>query len=647
MSAIGIIYNLDGKPVETTELTDFLGKLSHRGGDRSDIWKGEMVGLVHTMRWTTPESLLEKLPLYDTEGRLAITCDARIDNRDELIPQLSFNGRPIDEITDCDIVVEAYKKWGEECLPRLIGDYIFAIWDQRERKLFCGRDPLGVKHFYYYHRPGQFFALASEIKALLALEQVTSELDEDYLADYLVLNTENKVSTFYKGISRLPATHGLVINGSGLRTWKYWTPNSEELRLKNAGEYQEAFREKFIEAVSTRLRSAYPIGSTLSGGLDSSSVVGVASDLLKKAKREPLHTFSGIFPTTAKADPRIDELRYMKAVVERTGCIPHYVNVDDVSPVKDLGRILDHTDQPMGHLNVFMGYEIYKAAQKENVRVLLSGHDGDCTVSYGYEDFEQFAARGQFFRLFKEARALGRNVPAPQHSLKALTWERGIKPAIPQPVVDLWRTVRRRPTRESSPVFYPLNFNAVNTQFRQPLDLEERVRRFRTLSYPEDVSRAEFHWAVLTNGIFATMHEQSEKLAGACGVEQRHPFFDRRLIEFCICLPPGQRMYNGWTRSIFRYAMEGFLPPEIQWRTDKARLGASIKTNLFKFESNDVKKLSQETAERLRRYIDLEKLQEVYRKCMTNVRKTDHEVLFILTSVYLLSWLERYEAPNN
>lgn len=644
MSAIGIIFNLDGRPADSTEIDSLMYKLAHRGGDGSGTWVDGTISLGHQMRWTTPESLVENLPLHDRESGLVITCDARIDNRDELLPQLAFRNRSPSEITDSEIVLKAYQKWGEECLPRLIGDFVFAIWDQKARKLFCARDPLGIKHFYYTHQPGKLFAIASEVKALLALKRIERELDEEYLADYLVINTENKVGTFYKGISRLPATHALEVDDRGIRIWKYWRPVSDEIRLKTDRDYHDAFREKFTEAVSSRLRSAYPVGSTLSGGLDSSAVVCVASELLNRTDREPLHSFSGVFPTTAKSDPRIDEMRYMRSVIERSGCTPHFVNADDVSPVKDLNRIIDHTDQPMGHLNVFMAFEIYKAAQKENVRVLLSGHDGDCTVSYGYEDLELFARRGRFLRLFREATALRRNIPSSRHSLKYLAWQRGIKPAVPAPVVSLWRTVMRRKVAEDEPFFYPVHFNAVNEEFRNRYDLKERIRRFEKLSYPDDASRPEFHWAVLTNGIFATMHEQSEKLAGAYGIEQRHPFFDRRMIEFCGRLPPGQRLYKGWTRSIFRHAMEGILPPDVQWRTDKARLGAHIKINLFKFETEELKKLSQKTADRLGRYIDVDKLRSVYRSCKTSDRRRDAEVLFILTNLYLLNWLERFEA---
>jgi asparagine synthase (glutamine-hydrolysing) len=143
------------------------------------------------------------------------------------------------------------------------------------------------------------------------------------------------------------------------------------------------------------------------------------------------------------------------------------------------------------------------------------------------------------------------------------------------------------------------------------------------------------------------MHEQGEKLSAACGIEQRHPFFDRRLIEFCGQLPPGQRLYRGWTRSIFRFAMQDILPPDVQWRTDKARLGEVIKTNLFKYGSKDLDKISQPNVEKLGEYLNIEKLRAAYQSCLSSSKKKESEVLLILTSVYLLNWFERLEQINN
>jgi asparagine synthase (glutamine-hydrolysing) len=648
MSAITVIYNLNKRPVERSDKQIVLDGLDHRGGDDQGMWIDGYVGLGHQMRWTTPESLHEKLPLKSPESLSVITCDARIDNRDELIGQLSFSNKPVDEITDSEIILKAYDQWGEDCLPRLIGDFVFAIWNERERKLFCARDPLGIKHFYYLYKPGELFALASEIKALLKIGNVPCELDEEGLADYLVINTEDKEITFYKHIKRLPHSQALSVSENGLRIWEYWRPKSKEIKLRNNIEYQEVFREKLAGAVECRVRSAFPIGSTLSGGLDSSAVVCLASRHLKDKGMPPLHTFSGVFPTVSKLDPRIDEIQYMQSVINRAGCQPHFVNADNVSPLHNMEKIISHADHPVGYVNLYMVSEIYKAAQRENVRILLTGHDGDCTVSYGYEDFELLARRGRYFRLVREALALKKNMPSTAHTLKRLAWHQGIKPTIPSPLINIWRTLRRRKSEDytDSSINFPLHLDSVNQDFRKRHELKERIIRYQKSSYPDGLSGNQYHWRVLTNGLTAIMLELNENLSAAFGIEQRHPFYDRRLVEFCINLPPGQRLYKGWTRSIFRFAMQDILPPDVQWRTNKANLGAHVKINLFKYKSAAMEIFSKQSLKKLEKYIDIEKLRNAYRSCLSKPNKKDAEVMLLLTSVYLLNWLEQSGFAN-
>src|SRR5262245_20600165 len=160
-----------------------VASVAHRGPDASGSWCQGAVGLGHRMLWTTPESLSEKLPLANQAGDLAITADARIDNRDELTAALGLP--PHSGVTDSMLILLAYEHWGEHCPEKLLGDFAFAIWDGRKRVLFCARDHFGVKPFYYCHS-GRLFAFASEIKALLSLPEVPRRLNEVRVADYLV-----------------------------------------------------------------------------------------------------------------------------------------------------------------------------------------------------------------------------------------------------------------------------------------------------------------------------------------------------------------------------------------------------------------------------------------------------------------------------
>lgn len=642
MSGIVAIFNLDGRPASLPLVGRTLDRLEHRGADGRGVWVDGNIGLGHRMRWTTPESQNEKLPLKSPESGCVISCDARIDNRDEMLRQLSFGQKPATEISDSEIILRAYEKWGQECPRHLVGDFVFAIWDKSHRKLFCARDTLGLKHFYYYYRPGRLFALASEIKALLEIDEVPKEINEAHLADYLILKSEDRVSTFYKGIERLPLNHSLTVTSERIQTRQCWSPDLKEIRLKRDSDYHEAFLEKFSQAVNCRLRSAYPVGAMLSGGLDSSAVVCVADKTLRAQGRGPLSTYSAVFPTLAKEDPRVDESSFMRSVIEQTGVNAHFVNVDDASPLQNMDKIVWHTDHPVGYLNVYMDSQIFKKCQADGIRTLLTGHDGDTTVTYGYQEFEQLARRGRVVRMMREARAMNINMPSRGHTFKRLAWHQGVKPAIPSALVSAWRVARfwKNSIIDDTAVPHPLHLSSVNPNFRSRERLIERMEALWEENYPSEVSPAEHHWNSLTTGLFSNMHEQVEKLSAAYGVEPRHPFFDRRLIEFCVALPPGQRIYKGWTRSIFRFAMEGILPPDVQWRVDKANLGAHIKLNLLKYGRDEIEKAIGRDSWKVAKYLDVNLLRSAYEDFGRDANRKDAEALLLLTSMYLIKWLD-------
>lgn len=184
MSGIAGIYYPDGRPVDRTDLERMGAAIAHRGPDGEGVWSNGPVALGHRMLWTTPESLQERLPRLSATGDFVLTADARIDNRDDLVAALDLSDRPTSEVTDSQLILAAYEKWGTSCSEKLLGDFAFAVWDSRRQQLFCSRDPMGIKPFYYYHTAG-VFAFASEIQALLCLDGVPRRLNEVKVADFL------------------------------------------------------------------------------------------------------------------------------------------------------------------------------------------------------------------------------------------------------------------------------------------------------------------------------------------------------------------------------------------------------------------------------------------------------------------------------
>jgi len=288
MSSIFGKFNTDIKPIDPIDLKIMQDELNHWGADNSGVWINGNTGLGHLMLYNTPESLNEIQPLYDSLSRLSITADARVDNREELYPLLQIRTPEEKLLPDSKIIMLLYKKYNADCVKYLIGDFAFAIWDEKEQKLFCARDQMGVKPFFYYNG-ADFFAFASEKKGLLCLQGVDKAIDKQFFYNKVFRNSVQAAdTTIYKNIRRLAPAHTLTFYPSAnkIQLDHYWDLDAyKETRFQRKEDYYEALLHHFETAVQCRLRTVYPIGSQLSGGLDSSAITGVASHFLKSSNK--------------------------------------------------------------------------------------------------------------------------------------------------------------------------------------------------------------------------------------------------------------------------------------------------------------------------------------------------------------------------
>lgn len=637
MSAIVGLYNRDGKPVDKVDVRRMLDSLAHRGSDGAGVWGDGSIGLGHRMLWTTPESLHEKQPLLNQSGDLIITADARIDNRKELITALGLNGDAPGLITDSQLILAAYEKWGEICSEKLLGDFAFVIWDRCKQVLFCARDHLGVKPFYY-HLSNRIFAFASEIKALVEVPNVPSRINELRIAYHLQPDflSRDKAITFYQDIFRLPPGHKMMLTGGGAHVHSYWSLDPQrELRLKSDDQYSEAFREIFIDAVRCRIRSAFQVGSTLSGGLDSSSIACTARDLLVGQGNGGLHTFSAIFPELSERELRkIDERPFVDAVVAMGGLIPHYIRADRLSPLEDIERVLWHEDEAVVAPNLYMHWSLYKEAQQQGVRVLLDGTDGDTTVSHGLGYLPELFRGGRWISMVKEAAALSRKRKSPL-SPWTVIWRYGLDPLIPETYKRIWRQLRGR-----SQLIEFLN-PTINPAFAKRVGLAERAQALlNDLSAPTHSAR-EQHWRGLNDALLPYVFEMDDKAASAFSVNPRYPFCDRRLVEFCLALPGNQKLHQGWTRIIMRRAMADILPSEVQWRIGKANLSPNFQLRLLDAHRELLEDIIVKDPGLIEEYVDVPALQRVYSRYVS--QQTAKDALVVYGAVTLALWLSK---PN-
>ena len=670
MSGIVGIYYYKKQSVESSKLQKMLDILAHRGFDGVNVWHQNNVGLGHRMLCTTPESLIETLPTTNKAGDLTITADARIDNRDELIDILNLQTPP-ETITDSQLILTAYEKWGEACPQKLLGDFAFAIWDASNQRLFCARDHFGVKPFYYY-QSDRSTIFASEIKAIVGLQEVPLKINEVRIADYLTSTLEDVAITSYQNVWRLPPAHTLTIDSNNqLKLNRYWSLQpGKEIKYQSDSEYAEKFREIFTEAVRCRLRSAFPIGSHLSGGLDSSSVTCVARDLLKQESIK-LHSFSNIFDTV----PECNERSYIETTLAQGGLIPHFIHPDKTGPISEWQDFFKYADESLIG-NAYLIWGLNRASKEAGVRVVLNGFDGDTTVSHGALRLTELAKAQQWSSFIEEGTAVAKSFQQPPHSVllhygvestliefakkgrwlaffkavnrvaphvrlspRQLIVKYGLKALVPNSGKQIWRKLRR--LRRGKPI-NPQTFPLVNSNFAERIKLKQRIAQFDRSNNPPLTVR-EHHWQELSSGLMTIPLEGMDIFAAAFGIEYRHPFMDKRLIEYCLALPADQKLSQGWSRIVLRKAMEGILHPEIQWRGDKSNLSRSFEEGLFKFDKELLKETILNKSKDAADYLDTEQLCNIYNTLIAKNKLRSNTIEEIWSAISLCLWLEKLQ----
>lgn len=533
MSGFAGVVRLDGRPPDAEDAARLLEAIAHRGGDGSGSWSDETALIVHAMLRTTPQSLADSQPFVD-DG-LVVAGDLRLDDGDE-------------GVGDAARVALAYRRWGAECPRHLEGDFAFAVWDAATRTLFCARDPFGVKPFVYALLPGRLFAFGSLPRAPLALPEVPRQVDEERLAAFLDVRFEDLERTFYRDVKRLPGGCTLTLRDGRAAVTRYWSADSvAPLRLSSDAEYAEGYREQFTRAVRARMRVAEPwrVGSMLSGGLDSSSITCVARD----AGSSTLPVFSWIFSDV----PAADEREYQEIVpgVER-----HVIDsaTSDWSPWSDLSLLLP--DGPPYAANFYLNHAMARLARPLGIRAMLDGLGGDSTISRGAVRPLELFVRGRFLTLAAELRALAATNPE-KASASQLFRSSVLAPLIPPFVRRAYDRLRGRPPRP------------------------------RRGPYPPHLSVRADHIADFRSPLLAEGLELFDRVMSLSQVEGRYPFFDRRLVEYCISLPSAQKLAGGYPRVVARRALRGTVPERILWRTGKGRPGLHILPALGLSSSGD------------------------------------------------------------
>ncbi len=551
---------------DPSRVTAMSGMLTHRGPDdfgflllHSDsgefrAGQGDLaplpadVCLGHRRLSIIDLSPLGRQPMSNETNDIFLVFNGEIFNYLELRDELRAKGHSFRSHTDTEVVIHAYREWGEDCVTRFNGMWAMAIWDQRRREMFCSRDRFGIKPFYYF-LDERVFVFASEIKGILPALETRPCADHGVLSDYLMdgtlCRTEN---TFFKGIRRLSPAHNLIVTASGTRTKQYWNYTTRS-QTYNYTKPVETFRELLMDAVRLRLRSDVPVGVALSGGIDSSSILALAGSLMGANRPK---TFTAVFPGES-----YNEYEYARIASEAAGSELFCVDYQPGQFMEDLNRVIWSMDYPALEGQVLSRRELMRLAGS-HVKVVLEGQGAD-------EMLAGYVARYFAPYLFDEIAGAGRRQ-------KGLSFRE---------LADSCREVHRACGRRAyEGLLRHLAPQSVSLRPFRNLSASSRVcsREFSRLNsgHPEALEKGPFAdrltnllYFDLTKGVLPMLLKFGDALSMAFSVESRLPFLDHRLVEFVFSLPAHHKLRGSQPKGILREAMAGLVPEQILRRTDK------------------------------------------------------------------------------
>jgi asparagine synthase (glutamine-hydrolysing) len=545
--------------------------LSHRGPDDAAIWVdhvgSEQVVLGHRRLGIIDLSCSGAQPMLqladgslrptrssNERARFALVYNGEIYNYLELREELRAEGIRFTSASDTEVLLAAYARWGEECLRRLNGMFAFAVWDTERRRLFCARDRFGEKPFYYvFDRQRGRFAFASEVKALIGLGAASADLNVHRVYRYMRFGEQSGVEeTVWEGIHRLLPSSSMVIQVSGqelqLRIRRYWDVSVAATGPHDLQRAAAGFAELFRDSVRLRLRSDVPVGTSLSGGLDSSSVLCQIHALGAAADQKAF--------TARMDDPSLDEGKHVDVVLSATGVAGFSVVPHAAEFLASFDDLALHQEEPFETTSIFASYLVQRLARAHGVTVMLDGQGADEFLA-GYAHYpavilSDLARRGRF-------RAWHRERSAIKSSLRVdpVPW----RAALQYRLSSLGKRINGARTID---VDTERDVSFLNPDMQQDFSHEEP----RTVTVEGDALKARLY-VDLMHGHLQELLRYADRNSMAASREIRLPFLDHRLVEYSLSLPSHFLLGNGTSKKVLREAMRGVVPIEILARRDK------------------------------------------------------------------------------
>ena len=540
--------NFSNKSVSENELKKMADTIIHRGPDDEGYWINDnnFLGFGHRRLSIIDLSINGRQPMH--YQNCTITYNGEIYNYLEIKSNLISKGYRFNTDTDTEVILAAYVEYGQSCVQYFDGMFAFAIWDNTKKLLFGARDRFGEKPYYYYKDKNQF-SFASEMKALFSIgipKIPSNSMIYNYLVYDVVENPNDKSETFYENIFQIPPSHIFTLNLDGeFKLNQYWELDITYNLEINHKEAIDKFNELFNLSISKRMRSDVELGSSFSGGLDSSSVV---STMINNFPNKKFNTFTARFN-----DERYDEGYFINCFKKQYEFISHNTWPNENLIIEELDKIFYHQEEPFGSTSIIAQWEVMKLAKNKKVTVLLDGQGADETIAGYYKYFlpylhETFKKDKIIFK--DELYHLENNLLLNNYLPKTFYLDN----YFPKSVRTISNKIRSYRIKKFAP---DLNKDFINSFRRIPspfynfLNLNDSLY-FDTLKYG-----------------LGKLLRYSDRNAMAFSREVRLPYLSHELVEFVFSLPIQYKMNKGWSKKILRDSMSRSLPKEITWRTDK------------------------------------------------------------------------------
>jgi asparagine synthase (glutamine-hydrolysing) len=520
-----------------------LYKIKHRGPDNSDTWEGDSICLGHNRLSIIDLSNEANQPFHYLH--LTIVFNGEIYNYIEVKDMLSKKGYSFQTESDTEVILAAYLEWGQECVNYFMGMWAFALWDSKNKTLFCSRDRFGIKPFYYIFKDQSFY-FASEYKALKSLPIFENHVNLDQVARGLQMGwVTYKDETYFEQIKQIPAASNIFISNleKPLEVFQYWDIDFSKKFEGTFNEKKEAFRNALIESIELHMRSDVVVGACLSGGIDSSTIASVVG---KFKPDTTLNTFTIYYD--GKGD--VDERPFAEEVTNQYPSLkPHYLMPDDSNLANDFEKIQYHQDIPLPGSSPISQYYVMKLAKEHQAKVLLDGQGSDEFLAGYLHSF--FRIIGD--NIFSSNPINGLNIWSKHSNIQEFTIKERytrLGKSIISGIFDE-NYIYQKEYLHALP-FLPSNNHEV-------FDLEKR----------DTTKLNEFLYNLTFTTSLPTLLHFEDRNSMAFSIESRVPFLDHRLVELAFSFMDEDKIGNGISKNILREAMRGIIPDSIANRMDK------------------------------------------------------------------------------